>query len=107
MPFIAYEVALDACRSLRSLIAKLRKRNPSLADQIQRASQSVALNLAEGSGRRGRDRTQHYRIAAGSAGEARGGLDIAVAFGDLDAAEIADAWSNLDRVVALLWPMTR
>jgi hypothetical protein len=26
---------------------------------------------------------------------------------DLDAAEIAKAWSRLDRVVRLLWPLTK
>ena len=44
---------------------------------------SVALNLAEGTGRFGRDRLHHYRIAYGSCQEAKTTVEILVLSGNL------------------------
>ena len=81
MAFHAYEVAIELCRALRKPVALLRTRNRSLADQLQRAATSIPLNVAEGRARSGRDRTQHYRIALGSAAEVGAALDVALAWG--------------------------
>jgi len=105
MPFLALEVAHDAVRCLRAPLAVLERRDRALADQLRRAACSAVLNLAEGRRRRGRDRTQLYRIAAGSAAEARAALDLAVALGYL--ASPGDAWARFDRVLALTWPLVR
>ena len=105
MPFIALEVAIEAVRLLREPLAIIARRDPGLADQLRRASQSVALNLAEAQRRRGRDRAQRVRIAAGEAGEARTALDLAVGLGYLTARP--PAWAALDRVLALTWPWVR
>ena len=56
MPFHALELALAAIDQLATVEAKLRKRRKSLADQVARAADSVALNVAEGSSRAGLDR---------------------------------------------------
>jgi len=62
-PLKAQAVALKAAclvlPHLRSVPAAYR----DLGDQATRAVTSVALNLAEGSGRAGRDRCNHFRIA--------------------------------------------
>ena len=47
-----------------------------LKDQSQRAAGSVALNIAEGRGRSGQARRNHYEIAYASAGEACSALDL-------------------------------
>jgi len=107
MSFIAYDVSLDAIRCLRSVIARIAAHDADLATQLRRASTSTPLNLAEGRRRRGRDRTFHYRVAAGSAAESLAALDVAVAAGYLDAAEADAARGHLDRVVALLWPLAK
>ena len=107
MAFIAYDVSLDAIRCVRAVCDRIAMRDASLADQLRRAAASVPLNLAEARRRRGRDRTHLWRVAAGSAAEARTALDVAVALGYLDAADIADAWAHLDRVLALTWPLVR
>ncbi len=65
--FIALEVALEMIRSLRRVVALVRKSNRRLAEQIENAASSVAANLAEGNRRRGKDRVQFFLIAAGSA----------------------------------------
>ena len=103
--FIALEVAHEAVRLLKSPLDAIARRDASLADQLRRAACSVVLNLAEGRRRRGRDRTHHFRIAAGSAAEARAALDLAVDLGYCAAAP--EAWARLDRVLALTWPLVR
>jgi len=64
---------------------------------------SVPLNLAEGAGRRGRDRIHHWRIAYGSALEARTALELLVATGCVNAEAAAAAAGLLDRVAAMTW----
>ena len=82
MTFIAFDKSIHFNRQLSEL--DLRSRNPDLQRQLRRAASSIALNLAEGSGRNGRDRKQHFRIARGSALEAQACLLVAQAWGDLD-----------------------
>jgi four helix bundle protein len=105
--FRAYDLALEALGLTRLPLARLRNVDPNLADQLQRAATSVALNLAEGAKRRGRDRAHFYRVAAGSAAEARACFDIATALGLVERDEVAAAWSAFDGVAAMLYPLTR
>jgi four helix bundle protein len=102
---IAYDVALDLIRALRPVVARLRTFSPEAADQVERAASSVVLNLAEGSRRQGRDPRRFWDMAHGSAGEIRGALDLADAWGwDVDSAQ---ARALLDRELGLLWGLTR
>ena len=102
---VAYDVALDLVRALRPVVAQLRKHSPEAADQVERATSSIVLNLAEGGRRRGRDPRRFYDMAHGSAGEIRGALDLADAWGWR--VESAQARTLLDRELALLWGLTR
>lgn len=106
MAFVAYSVALELVTALGGPLIRLRQRNRSLADQLQRACESLVLNLAEGSQRQGRDRSQHYRIAAGSAAEVRATLQVAMAWRQFDPAALSGVLTLLDRVLALLWRLT-
>lgn len=102
---IAYEVSLDLIRALRPVVAKLRTYSAEAADQVERAASSVAHNLAEGARRNGRDPKRFFDMAHGSAGEIRGALDVAEAWGwQVDCAQ---ARALLDRELALLWGLTR
>ena len=69
-----YHLALSIHRDLR------RRRWPTglapLKDQAFRASASIALNLAEGDGRSGKARLNHFRIALGSTNEVAAAVDI-------------------------------
>ena len=105
--FHALEVALEIVSALREVIAKLRQLDKDLADEVRRAAKSVALNVAEGSRRVGRDRPHSYSIAAGSADEVRTALRVAKAFGYLDDAEIARPLELIDRELAMLWRLVR
>jgi four helix bundle protein len=102
---VAYDVALDLVRALRPVVAQLRKHSPDAADQVERAASSIVLNLAEGGRRHGRDPRRFFDMAHGSAGEIRGALDLAEAWGwQVDSAR---ARVLLDRELGLLWGLTR
>ena len=101
MAWKLYELSID----LVKLVAPVAEAvDAGLADQLRRAVASVPLNLAEGSGRAGRDRVRCYRIALGSARELRAALTIA---GLLYGADIAASDGLADRVCAILWRTIR
>ena len=102
---IAYDVALDLVRALRPVVTKLRTYSADVADQVERAATSIVLNLAEGGRRHGRDPRRFFDMAHGSAGEIRGALDVAEAWGWQ--IESAQARTLLDRELGLLWGLTR
>ena len=103
--FIAYDVALDLVRALRPVVAKLRTYSTDVADQVERAGTSIVLNLAEGRRRHGRDPRRFFDMSHGSAGEIRGALEVAEAWGwQIDSAH---ARALLDRELGLLWGLTR
>jgi four helix bundle protein len=102
---VAYTVALDLIRALRPIVAQLKQYSPEAADQVERAASSIVHNLAEGDRRNGRDPKRFFDMAHGSAGEIRGALDVADAWGwqvDSEQARVL-----LDRELALLWGLTR
>ena len=107
MAFEAFEVAIQMVRALEGPLAALERRDPSLASQLRRAAASVPLNLSEGRRRTGKDRIHLWRVAAGSADEVVASLRVAEAFGYLTAAATAEALGFTDRVLAMLWRLTR
>jgi four helix bundle protein len=72
-----YDVMLDAITMIVPLIKAIERHDRDLANQTQRAANSVALNIAEGSGSCGGVRTARYRTALGSARETVCGLQVA------------------------------
>jgi four helix bundle protein len=74
-----------------------------IQDQLDRASTSMPLNIAEGNGRFSpRDRSQFFRIASGSALECAACVDVLVASHRLASSDIAPAKDRLRRVVSML-----
>jgi four helix bundle protein len=106
MAFDALEASLSVLEQLAPVEAKLRQRRKSLADEVGRAAESVALNISEGAERAGLDRPDFFRRAAGSASELTTALRIARARGIITAAEYAAIDAPLDRVRAMLWRLT-
>jgi four helix bundle protein len=85
--------------------AVVRTYSPEAADQVERAASGIVLNLAEGGRRHGRDPRRFWDMAHGSAGEIRGALDLADAWGwQVDSVR---ARALLDRELGLLWGLTR
>ena len=103
MPFDAYDCSLSLIRSLVPLLERVSSRDAKHDDQMRRAAQSVALNVAEANQRRGRDRSNRFRIALGSAAEVASGLDIAVAFSYLGEHDASEAYALVDRVRAMTY----
>ena len=100
-------LVLDLIRALRPLCVRLHAQSPDLADQLRRAASSVALNLAEGVRRTGRDKKRAYRIAAAEAQETKVALEVALAWGWLDEAELATVRSLADRVARITFALAR
>jgi four helix bundle protein len=96
---------LDALRELRGPLDDIERRDPDLARQLRRASSSVALNLAEGSGSTGRMRAARYRTALGSARETLACLQVAEALGYTQHLRPAPA-ATLHRVIGTLVRIT-
>lgn len=102
----ALEVSLTLLELTATLEAKVRTRRRTLAEQLGRAADSIALNIGEGRQRAGLDRTDLYRRAAGSAAELDVALRIARARGCISARDYDAAFAPLDRVRAMLWRLT-
>jgi four helix bundle protein len=92
---------LEAITSMRPLLSAIERRDSDLARQLRRAASSVVLNIAEGSGSFGGVRTQRYRTALGSARETLACLEVAEAFGYIDATP-AGVLALLRRVLGTL-----
>ncbi len=106
MAFQVFEMAIELNRSLRSALEQIGARDPELASQLRRAASSVALNLAEGRRRTGRDRLHQFRVAAGSADEVTACLRVAEALGYVELPSVAQALERADRIRAITWTLT-
>jgi len=101
--FVALEIARQLIHSLRPIVEQIARRDSSLAEQLRESGSSILLNIAEGNRRSGRDRLHHFRIAAGSAAESDGALDVGAAWGYVVESELLEARSLIDRQLGLLW----
>jgi len=80
----------------------------SLRDQLERAADSVCLNLAEGCGRRSRrDRLHFFSISQGSAMECAAAVDLLRVAGRIPLADAIRAKHKLTRVVQMLVGLRR
>jgi len=102
--FHAYQNGRAIVRELRPIIAAIKMKSPSLADQLERATTSLTHNLCEGSGRNGRDRRQFFGYAQGSLREITGALNNAIDLGW--AIDVSTVEPLLDRERAMLWRLT-
>ena len=107
MAFRALDVSFELVSSLRSLLPGLARLDRDLASQIRRAASSVSLNVAEGSGRSGKDRLHCYRVARGSAREVEAGLRLAVAWGYVPERAVTTALDLVNDVTSLLCGLLR
>jgi four helix bundle protein len=105
MTFDAYDRSLDLMRA--APISQIAAHDPDLTKQLRRALASVTLNIAEASRRVGKDRKHLFRIALGSAAEAAGCLDVAVALAYVTRDEVAAALALADRVRAMTYRLAR
>ena len=97
-----YKLSVSFTAWLSSLIDSA-PRLGDVKDQLDRASTSIPLNIAEGNGKyTPKDRCRFFDIAHGSALECAAGLDILVAKGKLSEAQIRPGKEQLQKIVQML-----
>ena len=96
-----YSVMLAALTELRPVMAQIKRHDTNLEDQLRRAATSVVLNVAEGSGSRGKNRGARYATALGSARETVACLEVASALGYVHAVD-ARLRAQMNEVIGTL-----
>ena len=100
---IAHAKALEAAGITIKLVMRVPAPLKSIADQVIRSASSVPANLAEGHGRIGRDRSNHWRIAYASAKEVDTHLRLLAHAKAIDANGAETAVLLFDEVRAMTW----
>ena len=81
---VAYQNSLKFIEWTESFLSNIPKQS-SVHNQLERASTSITLNIAEGNAKWSkRDRCRYFDIAHGSAVECAAALDVAVGRGFID-----------------------
>ena len=101
---IAHTKALEAAGITIKLVMRVPAPLKSIADQVIRSASSVPANLAEGHGRIGRDRSNHWRIAYASAKEVDSHLMLLAHAGAISQNQALDAINAFDQVRAMTSP---
>jgi four helix bundle protein len=100
-----YQRALEFASWSQDLIESLTKKT-STRDQLERAGDSIPLNIAEGNGKFSqKDRARFFQIAHGSALECAACLDLLVARHCSAGNAVARGKSILEEIVKMLFAM--
>jgi len=78
-----------------------------ILDQLRKASTSIALNIAEGTGKQGRERARFYQIARGSALESAAALTVLCRQGHLSKELHLTGRRLCERLYAMLTRLVR
>ena len=100
-----YQRALEFAGWSQTLIESITKK-VSARDHLERAGDSIALNIAEGNGKFSRrDRARFLQIAHGSALESAGCLDLFVAQRCCEPSATVEGKALLEEIVRMLFKM--
>ncbi len=100
-----YRLAIEFSRLATALVPR---GHAALRDQLERATASVALNLAEGWGRwQARDKAHFYQIGLGSTLESMAAIDLLLARGLAPESACARAKGIAARVARMLGGLIR
>ena len=102
-----YREAIAFCAWTGELLNSISAK-AAAKDQLDRASTSIPLNIAEGNGKfYTKDRARFLEIARGSALECAAALDVLVARKLAEVDQVESAKENLARIVQMLMGMLR
>jgi four helix bundle protein len=102
-----YQAAIMFVKWAHQTMDKVPKRH-AVYNQLDRASTSIALNIAEGNGKYSpRDRCRYFDIARGSALESAAALDVLVAKSIIENSEIRSGKEILKDIVSMLVGLIR
>jgi four helix bundle protein len=97
-----YKTSLEFLTRLYVILEKIPKKL-AVYDQLDRASTSIPLDIAEGNGKyTERDRCKFFDIARGSTLECAAALDVLIAKGVLTAEEVQHGKGLLLEIVSML-----
>ena len=103
-----YQRAIEHLAVAARMLNVMPKGQAVLSDQLKRASISIPLNIAEGSGKPdGPDRRRYMAIARGSALECGAIIDAARILGAATPSDANEAKVLLERIVSMLSRMCR
>jgi len=100
-------LSIELIEALQPLVPRIKQRDKSLADQMTRAANSIALNIGEAEHSDPGNRRARFFTAAGSAGETQTAIRVAVAWRHMRKEEATAAEALLRRIIAILWKLTR
>ncbi|MCA9490129.1 MAG: four helix bundle protein [Myxococcales bacterium] len=104
----AFGVAVEAVALMDELADELPDRRAYIRDQLRRAANSVALNIAEGAGEFSpEEKERFYRMARRSATECAGQVVVCRRLGLAEDSRTEEALDVLARVVGMLVTLIR
>ena len=103
-----YKAAIEFVVLAEEIIEHLPRGKSYLTDQLQRASCSISLNIAEGAGEySGNEKYRFYRMAKRSATECAGILDVCKSLKAIEEQRYEIARRLLMRIVSMLIKMAQ
>lgn len=106
MALIVADLSIELIEKLRPLVSRIKARDKSLADQIQRAAPSVALNIGETVYSDPGNRRARFH-GGGQCRRDVGGGACRLGVGHRFAGGRGAAVALLDRILPMLWKLTR
>lgn len=98
-----YKYSKELNKSILNLLREKRNFDYSLKDQLKRASISISINIAEGSGRFSKaDRKNFYIIARGSTYECVSLIEIFLEEGYISVSEHQPLYNKLEEISKML-----
>ena len=102
-----YQASIEFIIWLETILQKVPKGN-AVYNQLDRASISIPLNIAEGNGKfTERDRCKYFDIARGSALESAAAIDVLIAKNILNETELIPGKNILRNIVSMLVGLIR
>ncbi|MCL4550947.1 MAG: four helix bundle protein [Bacteroidetes bacterium] len=97
-----YQKAIEFVVWVHKVLRDIKTKNPTI-DQFERASDSIALNIAEGNGKfSGKDRCRYFDIAKGSSLESAACLDVLHSKGLVNDEMLIQGKNQLKEVVSMI-----